>query len=204
MVNEGYMLRHRKTIEEGINDYLANEKIFDYEILMKSKNQVLKDVRQAAFYAYKYMGKDTYVKFMKKALPFEPYFDGSNAQEKEEYKEKMTKLAMAIKERKGNLIDILDAGITNLYHYMLMVKQLAFKYKTIPASAYVVNAEYLKSVANYNNPNESSTVTFSKNSVEDEKRIDEILNTRGLRANGITRTAAQHYCKRNNGNNNKR
>ena len=204
MVGENYILRNKKAISEGIEAYLASEKFFDYESFIKTREHTLKDVKQAAAFAYKYLGETKYCQFMEKALPFEPYFDGSNIVEKEELKKKVSELAVNVKLRKANLIDIIDCGFTNLHQYLAMVKQLAFLYRCVPSSTYITNSEYLNAVARYDQKDLKDTITFEKIGEETEKEIAEVIASRGLLTNAITEAAAYYYLKRKKEQNNKR
>lgn len=193
MVSDKFVVKYKESIIKGINDFLASSKFYDYESYIKCKERTIKDVKQAALFAYKYMNKDVYKQFMDKALPFEPYFDGSNLEEKEALKTRISKLADAVRLRKANLIDILDNGITNLHQYLAMVRQLAYKYKSVPESAYLANSEYLRNVFEYDKENFGGTVSYDK---EDEEKVEALLVSKNIKINAITKGAAFKYLKK--------
>ena len=195
VMSDKYIIKNKKTIIKGIQEFLDNPRTYDYETFTKTRELVLRDSNQAARFAYEFLGKEAYEKFMDKALPFEPYFYEKNTEDKEALKETISKVAMAVRVKKGNLIDIVDVGCRNLYQYLSMVRQLSYKYKTIPTSAYVENCEYLKNVISFDNDDVTATTEISG---ADAKAVDEILESRGLKINGITRSAAYSYLKRTN------
>lgn len=193
MVKDEFIRKNMKIITESIDAFLTSETHFDYEMYMKSKPKTLKDVVQAAIFVYKYMGKEKYLHFMEKALPFEPYFDGSNIEEKEKFKQNVAKVVDNIRLKKANLIDILDSGVTNLYQYCAMVRQLVYKYKAVPVGAYLSNLEYARSVLLYDREGQGGTVEYGE---EDEANVAKILESRSLKVNAITKGAAYRYAKR--------
>lgn len=193
MATERYILKHKKTITQGILDFLESDRHYEYEVFVKTRELTLKDVREAAEFARKYMGKDIYKNFMEKALPFEQYEGCDHNEEKEPLKERVSKLAVDIRWGRANLIDILDNGFSNFYQYLAMVRQLAYKYKVISATAYLENSEYLKLVSDYSKDNVTSSASYL---LEDEVAISKIIESRGLKPNAITKSAAYHYAKR--------
>ena len=196
-MSERFILKNKKTIAKGIQDFLDNTRNYDYESFVKTKELVIRDVNQAAKFAYEHLGKEVYEQFMDKALPFESYFYQDSGKEKEELKERISKVALGVKHKTANLIDIIDVGCRNLYQYIAMVRQLSYKYKMLPATAYIENAEYLRVVGNYNEDVVNGTTEIQG---FDEAAILEVLKSRGLKDNGITRRAAFYYLKRTNQN----
>ena len=90
-------------------------------MFVKTKELTLKDVRDAAEFARKYMGKDVYKQFMEKAMPFEQYEGCNHNEDKEPLKERVANLATDVRWGRANLIDILDNGFYNFYQYLLVL-----------------------------------------------------------------------------------